>query len=219
MTLQHGIEVRVSRIECGKQGINSYIVADTETGEGVIIDAPDEPDRILEAAQGVQIKAILITHTHVDQLAGLDLLRSQTDAPVWVSAIDAQVFNYFTPINSERPEYPFHDGASISVGRLELRAIHTPGHTPGASCYLIANHLFSGGTLLTDGPGDTTSQETHQQSINSIVQKLFVLPAATIIHPGHGDEIILSASKAEYQAFSNPQHVPDSHGDFLWRTT
>jgi len=70
----------------------------------VIIDAPDDPNRILEEAEGVQVKAILSTHTHADQLEGLDLLRSKTDAPVWVNADDATVFNYFfAPVNSERP--------------------------------------------------------------------------------------------------------------------
>ncbi|MDP6101719.1 MAG: MBL fold metallo-hydrolase [Dehalococcoidia bacterium] len=217
MMLRQDIEVRVSRIKCGSQGINSYIVADPRTEEGVIIDAPNELDRILEEVRDVQVKAILITHTHVDQLAGLDRLRSQTEAPVWVNANDAQVFNYFTPVNSERPEYPFHDGAILTVGPLQLRAIHTPGHTPGASCYLIGGHLFSGETLLPDGPGDTMGQESHQQSVDSILKKLFILPDAIIVHPGQGDETTLSASKAEYQAFSGRQHEPDSHGDVLWR--
>ncbi len=216
MTLHHDIEVRIFKIRCGGQDNNSYIVVDSETGDGVIIDAPDEPDRILEEAQGVQVKAILITHTHTDQLMGLDRLRSQTAAPVWVNAIDAMVFNYFTPVNSERPEHPFHDGATLSVGRLEIKAIHTPGHTPGASCYLIGNHLFSGDTLLSGGPGHTVSPESLQQSIQSIAQKLFVLPDATIVHPGHGDDTTLSASKAEYQAFSSRPHPPDLHGDVIW---
>ena len=218
MVLHPDSEVRVLKIKCGSQGNNSYIVVDSETGEGVIIDAPDEPDRILEEAQGVQVKAILITHTHADQLAGLDLLRSKTDAPVWVNADDATVFNYFTPVNSERPEHTFNDGATLSLGRLELRAIHTPGHTPGASCYLIGNHLFSGDTLLFDGPGTTTSQDGHQQSIDSIVRKLLILPDTTIVHPGRGDDAALSTAKAEYQAFSSREHTPDLHGDVLWRT-
>ena len=172
MTLPQDSDVRVLKIKCGSQGNNSYIVVDPESGEGVIIDAPDEPDRILDEVQGVQVKAILITHTHVEQLAGLDVLRSRTDAPVWVNADDATVFNYFTPVNSERPEHPFQDGATLSLGRLELRAIHTPGHTPGASCYLIGTHLFSGDTLLAGGPGDTTSQQGHHQSIDSIFHRL-----------------------------------------------
>lgn len=218
MSLRQDNEVRVLKIKCGSQGNNSYIVIDPETGEGVIIDAPDEPDRILEEAQGVQVKAILITHTHVEQLAGLDILRSRTDAPVWVNADDATVFNYFTPVNSERPEHPFNDGATLLLGRLEIRAIHTPGHTPGASCYLIGNHLFSGDALLPGGPGATASQESHQRSIDSIVKKLFVLPDATIVHPGLGDDASLSTYKAEYQEFSNRQHTPDLHGDVLWRT-
>ena len=218
MALHQETEVRVLKIKCGSQGNNSYIVVDPETGEGVIIDAPDEPHRILEEAQGVQVKAILITHTHVEQLAGLDVLRSRTDAPVWVNADDATVFNYFTPVNSERPEHPFIDGATLLLGSLELRAIHTPGHTPGASCYLIGNHLFSGDTLLSGGPGTTANQEGHRQSIDSIVRKLFVLPDATIVHPGRGDDATLSTFKAEYQAFSSGQHTPDLHGDVLWRT-
>jgi hydroxyacylglutathione hydrolase len=217
MTLHYDPDVRVSKIKCGRQGINAYVVTDLETNEGVIIDAPDEPDAILAEANGVLVKAILITHTHSDQLMGLDVLRSQTDAKVWVNAIDAMVFNYFTPVNSERPEQPFHDGATLLVGRLELRAIHTPGHTPGASCYLIGNHLFSGDTLLPGGPGHTTSQENHLQSIQSIVQALFILPDATIVHPGHGDDTNLSEFKADYQDFSSREHVLDLHGDVLWR--
>ena len=133
----------VLKIRCGIRENNSYVVVDPETTEGLIIDAPDEPDKILEEIADIQVKAILITHTHADQLMGLDRLRSYTEAPIWVNIFDAMVFNYFTPTNSDRPEHAFHDGATLSVGHLELKAIHTPGHTPGASCYLIGNHLFS----------------------------------------------------------------------------
>ena len=209
--------MHVLKIRCGIRENNSYVVVDPETTEGLIIDAPDEPDKILENITGVKVKAILITHTHADQLMGLDRLRSYTEAPVWVNIFDAMVFNYFTPTNSYRPEEAFHDGSTLAVGHLKLKAIHTPGHTPGASCYLIGNHLFSGDTLLANGPGYTMNSEAYQQSIQSIVNKLFLLPDNTIVHPAQGEDIRLGTSKEEYRAFHSQIRPTDLYGNVTWQ--
>ena len=209
MTLHYDGEVRIFKVKCGRFDNNAYIIVDPETEESIIIDTPDEPDKVLQEAQGTQVKAILITHNHADHLVGLQRIRSHTGAPVWVHPADASGL----PVS---PEHPLQDGEILRVGTLEVWAIHTPGHTPGATCYLVGVHLFSGDTLFPGGPGHSNTPESLQQTIKSINEKLFPLPDETHVYPGHGDDTDLATAKAEYQVFASKSHPSDLHGDILW---
>jgi glyoxylase-like metal-dependent hydrolase (beta-lactamase superfamily II) len=111
---------------------------------------------------------------------------------------------------------PLSDGDEIAVGRGAIRAIHTPGHTPGSSCYLAGGILFSGDVLFPGGPGRTQSPSDLQQSIASITERLYPLPDDTLILPGHGADTTIADSKREYAAFASRSHPPDLHGDVLW---
>ena len=108
------------------------------------------------------------------------------------------------------------DGDVITVGTIELKVIHTPGHTPGSTCYLVGKHLFSGDTLFPGGPGRSRSPEAFQQTIKSITEKLYLLPDDTFLLPGHGENSILGVSKEEYQIFAERSHPANLSGDVLW---
>jgi glyoxylase-like metal-dependent hydrolase (beta-lactamase superfamily II) len=206
-------------IRCGDVGFNSYIIKNTKTRKGVIIDTPDDPVNIMNACNDITVEGIFITHTHPEQLQGLHPIREATGAEVWISAVDANVFNYFTPINSQRPENPFEGESRIEVAGMEIQAIATPGHTPGSCCYLIDNNLFSGETLTsTNGPGCYTPIETLSQTIQSVVDKLFTLPKDVVVYPGLGDPFSLANSEQEYKIFKN-RYPSALHGNVLWRTS
>ena len=97
-----------------------------------------------------------------------------------------------------------------------MKAIHTPGHTPGSTCFLVDDRLISGDTLFPGGPGRTSTNADLQQSIQSITSKLFELPDDTVIHPGHGDDGRIGDSKRESAVFASKQHPADLCGDVNW---
>ncbi len=117
---------------------------------------------------------------------------------------------------AERIDRPLADGDELSVGEVTGRAIHTPGHTPGSTCFLVGRFLIAGDTLFPGGPGHTNSPQELQQTIQSITQRLYALPDETVILPGHGDDTTIGRSKQEYAAFASRPHPPELCGDVLW---
>ncbi|MBF8266754.1 MAG: beta-lactamase domain protein [Dehalococcoidia bacterium] len=194
MTLLYDKEFRVFWTLCGSDGNNAYLVVCPQTQESVIIDAPMNPEKLLEQAKGTRVKAILITHKHRDHLEGLKEITDATGAPMAAHAEDAADM----PVS---PNILVKDGDTITAGTMEVKAIHTPGHTPGSVCYLVSNHLFTGDTLYAHAPGESHGVEATQQLLRSITEKLLVLPDDTFLLPGHGNGSILGAFKKLYRAW------------------
>ena len=209
MTLQYDGEVRLFKIQCGPYGNNAYLVVCPQTKESIIIDTPAEPEKVLEAARGTQVKAILITHNHFDHLMGFDEIKADTKADVGMHQSDAHVL-------SSPPKFYLKDGDEIKAGTVTIKVIHTPGHTPGSVCLLTGNHLLTGDTLFPGGPGKTGTPEALQETIRSITTKVYSLPDDILVYPGHGDNTDLKTSKVEYQVFASKSHPPDLCGDVLW---
>ena len=202
-------EVWVFKTTCGPFDNNAYVLVCPQTNESIIIDAPMGPGEALAEAEGTQVKVILITHNHQDHLAGLQEMTEATGAPVACHEDDASTL----PV---APSSFVNDGDTITAGTIELKVMHTPGHTPGSVCYLVGKHLFSGDTLFPGGPGRSRTPENLQQIISNITEKLFALPDDTDVLPGHGAEGVLGASKAEYSVFAGKSHPADLCGDVLW---
>ncbi len=189
---------------------NAYIIEERGSGEAAIVDMPMGSEELLTAIQGLQISGILLTHTHSDHWAAYELVKEATGAPVHCHPAE-------TLMPAENIDRPLDDGAAISVGGLTIQAIHTPGHTPGSTCFLVGRHLISGDTLFPGGPGRTGSPEDLQEIIRSITERLYVLPAETLVLPGHGDDTTIARSKEEYAAFSSRPHPAELSGDVLWQ--
>ena len=209
MPLFYDQEIRVYKTPCGPFDNNAYLIVSPHTHESIIIDAPQGPEKLLEEARGTQVRFILITHNHSDHLAGLKEMVNATGASVAVHSEDAAAL----PVS---PGLLVKDGDTIRAGAIEMKVVHTPGHTPGSVCYLAGKHLFSGDTLFPGGPGNSRSPEALQQIIKGITQKLYTLPDDTFLLPGHGQDSILGISKEEYRAFAQKSHPADLRGDVLW---
>jgi hydroxyacylglutathione hydrolase len=209
MPLHYDGEVTITKINMGPYNNNGYIVVCPETNEGVIIDTPAEPEKLLDQLGNVQIKAIIITHGHQDHLLGFNEIKGKVGAPVAIGAGDADRL-------PNPPEIDVKDGSVIKFGNLEMQALSTPGHTDGSTCFLLGKHLFSGDTLFPGGPGKSRSPEAFRQEVDSITRKLLALPDDTAVYPGHGDDTTIGQARQEYQIFASRPHPDNLYGDVTW---
>ena len=213
MALHYDGEVRIMKVDMGPYANNGYIVSCPETNEGILIDTPAEPEKLLNAIGEVKITHILITHNHQDHLLGFDTITAAVDAPVGIAAADAHAL-------PRRPEVELTDGQVIPFGNRELRVMLTPGHTDGAGCFLVGQHLFTGDTLFPGGPGKSRSPEALTQLLDSITGKLLPLPDDTAVYPGHGpDDTTIGEARRRYEVFAAKPHPAGLHGDIDWLET
>ncbi len=201
--------IQIERLELGPFGTNAYIVICQKTRDSVLIDAPAEPNTIMDRLKNTNPKYILLTHNHMDHIGALTELRARLKVPLAAQGLDAR--NLPSP-----PEMLLNNGDVISFGNLKFEVLHTPGHTPGSLCFRAGCYLISGDTIFPGGPGKTRSPADFKQITKSITEKVFVLPDDTQIYPGHGDFTVLKKEKDEFAVFSSRPHNPDLCGDVLW---
>jgi glyoxylase-like metal-dependent hydrolase (beta-lactamase superfamily II) len=184
MTTLHWADSRLSihRVVVGSYANNVFVLRCRDTGEAVLIDAANEHELLLELCRDLGVRRVLETHGHFDHIGAVSQIR-EAGYEVGVNSKDA-------PMLKDVGYDVFIDDAEIiEVGRLRLRAIHNPGHTPGSISFLVegAPLLFSGDTLFPGGPGNTSFDGGDFATIiDSIDNKLFTLPPHTIVMPGHG---------------------------------
>jgi glyoxylase-like metal-dependent hydrolase (beta-lactamase superfamily II) len=173
----------VERTENPQWLSNAYLVADGEGGKGVLIDGNDELEPLLERAarDGIEITHILVTHPHLDHVAGLAEARERLGGPPMVAHPDAAA-----EIGAEVTQ-TLGDGERLTTGGLEIEAIHTPGHAAGHLAFLVngsdvftADVLFKGTVGGTMAPGASGIDD-----LRDSVMRLLSLPPETRVHPGH----------------------------------
>lgn len=182
-------DVRIDKLVVGPFENNVFVVRSKGTGEAVIIDAANEHELLLEVARATGVRRVLTTHGHWDHVQAVTQMRD-AGIDVGIAPDDAAML----------PSYDFviPDEDVIEVGDLRLRTIHTPGHTPGSTCFLLDGHpvLFSGDTLFPGGPGNTSVEGGDFDTIiRSIDRRLFTLPAGTLVLPGHGLDTTVGAER------------------------
>jgi glyoxylase-like metal-dependent hydrolase (beta-lactamase superfamily II) len=181
----------VRKIEVGNMENNVYVLECPETHEAFLVDGCFEADKIVEAAEGARLIGILQTHGHMDHVQALAELKERLGVPVHAHPGDGYPVAIDVQLN---------DGDQLKFGNRSADVIHTPGHTPGGTCFLIGEHLISGDTLFPGGPGNTWGKkQAFEQIIDSIERKLFVLPDETRVYPGHGKDTTIGAEKPHLQ--------------------
>lgn len=168
---------------------NVFVVRCRQSGDALLVDAANEHEQLLELCTTLGVRQIVETHGHFDHIQAIPQLRD-AGYEVAVTAADAAML----------PSYDLllGDDEVIEVGRLRLRTICTPGHTPGSICFLIEGSpvLLSGDTLFPGGPGNTASElGDFETIIESVDRRLFTLPAETIVMPGHGLDTTIGAER------------------------
>jgi glyoxylase-like metal-dependent hydrolase (beta-lactamase superfamily II) len=183
----------IHKVVVGPMDNNVYVLRCTQTGDAVLLDAANEHERLLDLCRGLNVGSVLETHGHWDHIQAVPELR------------DAGYQVHVTPEDADMlPSYDqlLDDDAVVPVGRLRLRTIHTPGHTPGSMCFLIegAPVLFSGDTLFPGGPGNTSFPGGDFPTvIDSVENKLFTLPPETRVLPGHGEPTTIGTERPHLQ--------------------
>jgi hydroxyacylglutathione hydrolase len=183
---------------------NGYVLACEQTREAVIIDPGDEVGQLLAivAEKMLKVRHVLLTHAHVDHVAGAARAKAATDAPVCLHRDDLPLYiaapqqaEFFgLTIEALPPIDHFYDlSAPLPFGRYEAHVLHTPGHTPGGVCLLVGpagkqgKKLFAGDTLFAGSVGRTDlAGGDHETLIASIKNVLFRLPDDVEVYSGHG---------------------------------
>ena len=172
--------------------VNGYIVSDAGTKEAVIIDPGMPAEKIAEQAAGLTVKYILATHGHPGHVGGKDDLKAVVGGETGIHSADAKQF-------LRSADRYLVDGDELEVGELKVSVLHTPGHTPGSVCFVIANHAFVGDTILAGGIGRQMPETDLRRQMMSIGTKLMRLPLSTALYPGHGP-----ATSLERELQQNP---------------
>ncbi|MBI5649036.1 MAG: MBL fold metallo-hydrolase [Chloroflexi bacterium] len=182
----------------GPLGVNCYVLGDENTREGIVIDPGGNPREILKTIETrkLKISAIVNTHAHFDHVLALSEVRAATGAPFMLHADEveilasAQMSGAMFGMAMRQPAPPdrlLNDGDTIQVGAITLQVLHTPGHTPGGICLLLDNRVIVGDTLFQSGIGRTDFPGGDYATLmQSIRDKLLMLPDETLVYPGHG---------------------------------
>jgi len=194
--------MKIIQTPVGHMEVFCYLIYDEKSGEGVLIDPAGDENRLLNmlSEKGVKLRYIFNTHGHADHTCGNDHLREKTGAKVVMHALDDDFFQLpqsrqwaeMMGFCAARPaDVRVRDGDELSFGGIVAKFIHTPGHTPGACCILIDGNLFTGDTLFVGAVGRTDLPgASFPQLLESLQNKLLVLPPQTVVWPGHdyGDQ-------------------------------
>lgn len=192
---------------------NCYIVGDEEVKETMCIDPAGDLDRILEMLQllDMKLKYIYLTHCHADHIGALEELREKTGATFLIHRIENENLrnpevNLTANLGIKNIEIDadarVDDGDLLHIGNIELKVIHTPGHTSGGTSLYIEKEklVFTGDTMFKGTYGRTDLPTGSEKEImNSIKNKLLTLPEDTVIYPGHGMPGIIGEERENYK--------------------
>lgn len=182
------VKVRLDR------DVNSYVVSDAATKEAIVIDPGQPAEKIIEQTAGLKVRHILATHGHPGHVGGKDDVKAATGGETGIHQLDAKQF-------LRSADRYLLDGDELEFGEFKVQVLHTPGHTPGSVCFVIANHAFVGDTILAGGVGKQTPETDLRRQMMSIGTKLLRLPLSTALYPGHGPATSLEREVAQSPIF------------------
>ncbi len=188
----------IRNFHTGPLAVNSYVVTDETTKKTFMVDPGGHNTQMVNHIKenNLELDYIILTHGHGDHLGGVpDMKREFPDAKLVACIHDralvedprlnmsSMVFGY--PISLIADLY-VDDGDLLKIGNMELKFLHTPGHTPGGMCILLEDVVFSGDTLFAQSIGRTDFPgSSYEAIVRSIREKLFMLPDDTSVLPGH----------------------------------
>jgi len=207
--------MEIDRLILGAYQTNCYILRESEAAKDcLLVDAGLEASQLVNFLRAHKLNpvAVVLTHGHVDHVAGIAALRRKfPDVKVYIHKLDTEMLTdtesnlsalTMGPFSTEPADFSLEQGDVIELAGIKLEVLHTPGHTPGGICLYSKDEsiVFTDDTLFaesvgrTDFPGGSMSQ-----LIKSIKEKLLTLPDETVIYPGHGPTTTIAQEKAHNQ--------------------
>ena len=202
-------ELEIYKFPSGPYDNNSYLIVCPSTNRSIVIDTPADASQIVAAARLTDVQVILITHSHFDHILGYEEILAELGVDAGIGRSDAGDL-------PSPPRFLIDDGDEFTAGGVTLRAIATPGHTPGSTSFVVGRHLFTGDTLFPGGPGKSDSPRAFRQLVDSISTRLLALDGRTVFYPGHGTDGSLQDAKDEYETFTSRTLPEDLYGDVVW---
>lgn len=203
--------IKVSSIRVSVFSTNCYLVQNTETKEGFLIDPGDYEEKLLEVLRKEEVKlsAIYLTHGHLDHFMAAERIRDEYKVPVYCHEKELAVLS--DPDQNLTSRFMrrgcvlegaigLRDGVAFTVAGVKVVVLHTPGHTPGGCCYYLRENgiLFSGDTLFYRSIGNTEFPGGSMGTLaRSIREKLYTLPEETVVYAGHGEETDIGTEMRE----------------------
>jgi glyoxylase-like metal-dependent hydrolase (beta-lactamase superfamily II) len=187
----------VKQYEVGNFSVFCYLIGDEETKEGLLIDPADDAEMLISEAKSnglSKIKYIVNTHSHVDHIMGNAEMVKKTGAKIIIHEEDApfltrtpsDLLEMFRAAPSPPADLQVKDGDMIQMGKLGLKVLHTPGHSPGGMSLYVDGMVFTGDSLFVGSVGRTDFPGSSWDELEaSIRKKLYVLPGDTVVFPGH----------------------------------
>jgi glyoxylase-like metal-dependent hydrolase (beta-lactamase superfamily II) len=188
------MDLAITKVSVGPTDNNAYLLCCRATGEQLLIDAANEPERLLALIGDRGLARVVTTHRHADHWQALAAVLAATGARAVAHPDDAAAL----PVTVDEPVV---DGDVVPVGTCRLEVIHLVGHTPGSIALLYRDpsgvpHLFTGDSLFPGGPGRTMNPRDFNSLMNDLEAKLFDrLPDDTIVYPGHGADTTLGRER------------------------
>ena len=188
---------------------NCYLVADEDTKNAILFDAPAESDKILDYLKknDLTLKKVFLTHSHFDHILALQEIVDATNAELLLHKDEEKYLKdpalnlageHCDKLNTPQNYHLLSDGDEIALDGLNIKVIHTPGHTQGSTCYLVNDILISGDTLFAGSIGRTDFPlGSFDDIIQSIKTKLMLLDDETKVYPGHGFSTTIGKQRKE----------------------
>ncbi len=204
--------VIINRTVVGPFATNCYLINKSDSQKCVIIDPGGDAELLLNKLLelNLELQAVLITHGHIDHVIALSEISKKIPVPVYAHKDDKQMLEnikiqgqMFGLSEFEQPKVSnwIQESDVIEIAGLKFRILHTPGHSPGGCCYFFNSEIFVGDTLFESSIGRTDLPGgDHELLISSIKTKLFSLPDAMIVYPGHGEKTTIGHEK-KYNPF------------------
>ena len=188
--------LKMKQLILGNYETNCYILWGEGSDDCVVIDPGYEPETVLSAVNelGKNLRAIMLTHGHFDHVGAVRTVFAETDCDIYICPEDCKMPENMTagPLCYT---CSYQEGDTLELAGLQIKVLHTPGHTPGSVCLMCENSLFAGDTLFCGSCGRTDLPGGNWQQMQASLARLKELPGDLFVYPGHGGATTLEAEK------------------------